>query len=285
MSTPILHIVPIVILLLPFLSSTVPSSQNTKLSHPLYLSMPWSWANTEYSIHWVQHTPRSASTHDCLSSFHSHNYELTPECSFSFRCASLQDQPALHESSKVQIPRPHSHGCELTNWWIESQHQACLASTTSHRPPLIGRLQVHLRSHSIMASMSIANLARLHPPSASPNPLDYGLQVRLRGHSISASKCISKLARSWDPSPSPNPLYLALQVTLSSHNHGLQVYLWVHLIVIFRRTSNCSQPPPAASRDILYVDRYIDVYMRIQTEYMNFKIRWTISTSYDFQAP
>jgi len=23
----------------------------------LYLSMPWSWVNSEYSIHWVQHTP------------------------------------------------------------------------------------------------------------------------------------------------------------------------------------------------------------------------------------
>jgi hypothetical protein len=45
-------------------------------------------AYTEYSIHRVQHTPSTACTQDCLSSLHSHDYELTPECSFSFRSAS-----------------------------------------------------------------------------------------------------------------------------------------------------------------------------------------------------
>jgi len=76
---------------------------------PLYQSMPWSSVNieysihrvqrtpstayTKYSIHQVQHTPSTASTQDCLPSLHSHNYELTPECSFSFRRASLQDRP------------------------------------------------------------------------------------------------------------------------------------------------------------------------------------------------
>jgi len=64
-----------------------------------------STAYTEYSIHRVQHTPSTAytessihqvqhtpSTQDCLSSLHSHDYELTPECSFSFRSASLHDR-------------------------------------------------------------------------------------------------------------------------------------------------------------------------------------------------
>jgi hypothetical protein len=50
-------------------------------------------AYTEYSIHRVQHTPSTASTQDCLSSLHSHDYELTPECNFSFRRASLHDRP------------------------------------------------------------------------------------------------------------------------------------------------------------------------------------------------
>jgi hypothetical protein len=45
-------------------------------------------AYTEYSIHRVQHTPSTASIPDCLSSLHSHDYGLTPECSFSFRRAS-----------------------------------------------------------------------------------------------------------------------------------------------------------------------------------------------------
>jgi len=51
-----------------------------------------STAYIEYNIHRVQHTPSTASTQDCLSSFHSHDYELTPECSFSFRRASLHDR-------------------------------------------------------------------------------------------------------------------------------------------------------------------------------------------------
>ena len=44
------------------------------------------------SIHRAQHTLNTASTEDCLSSLHSHDYELTPECSFSFRHASLHNR-------------------------------------------------------------------------------------------------------------------------------------------------------------------------------------------------
>jgi hypothetical protein len=58
--------------------------------HELTLST----AYTEYSIYRVQHTPSTAYTQDCLSSLHSHDHELTPECSFSFRRASLQDRPS-----------------------------------------------------------------------------------------------------------------------------------------------------------------------------------------------
>jgi len=92
---------------LPFLSfssTTLPSSQNRRLSHPSLslhaMIMCWhrvlhtsSTTYTEYSIHRVLHIPSTASTQDCLSSFHFHDYELTPECSFSFRRASLHDQP------------------------------------------------------------------------------------------------------------------------------------------------------------------------------------------------
>jgi len=52
-----------------------------------------STAYIEYNMHRVQDTPSIASTEDCLSSFHSHDSELTPECSFSFRCASLHHRP------------------------------------------------------------------------------------------------------------------------------------------------------------------------------------------------
>ena len=61
---------------LSFSSTTQPSSQKTKLSHPsLSLhDMIMSW-------HRVQHTPSTASTKDCLSSHYSHDFVLTPECS------------------------------------------------------------------------------------------------------------------------------------------------------------------------------------------------------------
>jgi len=47
-----------------------------------------STAYTEY-----KYTPSTASTKDCLSPLYSHDYELTPECSFSFQRASLHDRP------------------------------------------------------------------------------------------------------------------------------------------------------------------------------------------------
>jgi len=44
---------------------------------------------------WHDHelTPSTASTQDCLSSLHSHDYGVTPECRVSFRRASLHNRP------------------------------------------------------------------------------------------------------------------------------------------------------------------------------------------------
>jgi len=232
---------------LSFSSTTQPSSQNTKLSHPsLSLhDMIMSW-------HRVQHTPSAASSQDCLSSLHSHDYQLTPECSFSFRRTSLHDRPPLSSSPwelKGKVTLSHSHRCELTNWWIESHHPVRRPST---------------------ASKYSSNLARSRPPSPSPNSLEHGLQVYLQTRSITACK----FARAWPPSASPHSLdhdlgvYLQTRLitackfarawppsaSLNSLDNGLGVYLWVHSIVIFRRTSNCSQAPPAASPDIACVD-------------------------------
>jgi len=187
---------------LSFSSTTQPSSQNTMLSHPsLSLhDMILSW-------HRVQHTPSTASTQDCLSSLYSH-YKLTPECSFSFRRASLHDRPPSASSPwelKGKVTLSHSHGCEITNWWIQSQHPA-------RRPSI--------------ASKYSSNLARSRPPSVSPISLLHGLQVYLETRSITASKCVSpnsldhglqvylqtrlitacKFARAWPPSASPNSL-------------------------------------------------------------------------------
>jgi len=103
-----------------------PSTPYTEYSiHPVQHTP--STAYYEYSIHRVQHTPTTAYivysirrlhykrstayTHDCRSSLHSHNYELTPEGIISFRCASVQDQPAYHEHSQVKMGSPRSHGC------------------------------------------------------------------------------------------------------------------------------------------------------------------------------
>jgi len=75
-----------------FSSTTLPSLQNTKLSHPSPChdhEVTPSTAYTKYSVHQVQHTPSTAFTQQCLFSLHYHDYELTLEC--SLRRASLHD--------------------------------------------------------------------------------------------------------------------------------------------------------------------------------------------------
>jgi hypothetical protein len=75
-------------------------------------------AYTKYNIHRVQHTPSTAYTDDCLSSLHCHDHELTPECCFSFHCASLQDQPpstSFPWNLKGNVTSSHSDGCKLTH--------------------------------------------------------------------------------------------------------------------------------------------------------------------------
>jgi len=106
------------------LNSTIIVEHKVKSSFLSLYAMIMSW-------HQVQHSPSTTSTHDCQSSLHSHDYNLTPECSFSFRRASIQDQPALLESSKVKILRPHPHGSALTNWWIQFQLLAALPLTAA----------------------------------------------------------------------------------------------------------------------------------------------------------
>jgi len=159
--------------------------------------MSWSWVGTEYTIHLVKHTLTTASTDDWLSSLHCHDYEVTPDCSFSFRRASPWEL-------KGKATLSHSHGCQLTNWWKESQRLARRAST---------------------ASQYSSKLGWIWPASASPNSLDYGLQTR----SITASKCISKLPQLWPP---------------SSHDHGLQVHLHTRLITAFKCISKLAVSRP-----------------------------------------
>jgi len=103
-----------------------PSTAYTKYSMHRGYHTP-STAYTEDSIHRVQHALSTASTQDCLSSLPSNDLELTPECSFSFWRTPLHEWPpsasALWEL-KGKLTLSHFHRCELTNWWIESQHPA-----------------------------------------------------------------------------------------------------------------------------------------------------------------
>jgi len=122
---------------------------------------------------------------------------------------------------------PNSHDKVLQTRTITASK--CISKLTRLRPPIASPIS------SIMAS----KLAQSRRPSVSPTSLDYGLEFRM----IMASKCIYRLAWSRPPSASRNSL-----------NHSVRVYLWVHPIIIFRLTSNCSQAPPAASPNIPFVD-------------------------------
>jgi len=98
---------------LTFSSTTLPSSQEHKVKSSLSISpchnreLTPSTAYTKYSI-----SPRWT-----VSRSQPH-FELTPECSFSFRRTSLpiyRHQPVLHKSFRGKVTLSHSHGCELTN--------------------------------------------------------------------------------------------------------------------------------------------------------------------------
>ena len=253
---------------IPYLSHSRPQlyhhrSTQTKVI-PLYPSMPWSWGVTEYSIHRVQHTvstayivysihrvehtPCTAPTHNCLSSHRSHDEVFTPECSFSIWCASLHDRPLSASSPwehKGKVILSHCHGCELTSWWMGSQHPAhrpltaveYSSSLALSRLPISSPnsldcgLQVHLETRLTPASEWICNLTRSPTPTVSAHSHHRGLQVYLQSRTIMASKCISKLAGSWPqsnlqtqsimagkfawswpPSESPNSLDYGLEV-------------------------------------------------------------------------
>jgi len=237
-------------------------------------------AYTESSIHRVQHTPSTASTQDWLFSLHSHDYKLTHECSFSFRRTSLHDRPPSSSSPSEhngKVTLSHSHGCELTNWWIESHHPVRRPSTTSKYSSNLTRswppsaspilfdhgIQVYLQTRSITAFKCISKLARLRPTCSH----EHALQVHLQSCSITASKCNSNLARSRPPSISPNSLDYGLQVCTSvaskcisnlagslppsespiSLDHGLQVPLQTPSITASKCISEFTRSQPLSA--------------------------------------
>jgi len=173
-------------------------------------------------------------------------------------------------------PNPLDRGLKVYLQTRSITASKCISEFTPSRPPsaspnsLYHGLQVLLWVHSILASKSISKLDRSRPPSASPHSLDRGLQVYLQTRSITAWK----FAKSWPPSAYPHPRSITASKCISKYarlpppsaspkslDHGLGVYLWVHLIVIFRHSSNCSQAPPTASPDIACVDGYLYRYI------------------------
>jgi len=171
--------------------------------------MPWSWINTEYSIHQIQHHPKIHSLLLQASFPLAASFPSLGGCS----CTQLSTYPQLE-----------------VNQWIESQLPSRLPPNRPlpSTPPisLNHRLQVHLQTYPITASQRISEfmitalkciykLALLQPPSSYHHGLQFHLQTRL----ITASKSISKLAQLRPQIASPNSL-----------DHGLKVQLQPHLI-------------------------------------------------------
>jgi hypothetical protein len=88
-------------------------------------------------------------------------------------------------------------------------------------------LQVYLQTLCNTVSECISEITQCWP------------QVHLPACSIMASKCISKLT----------PIQLA-NLFLTLVDHSLRVIVWVHLIFMFKHTSNCSQALPAHRPDM-----------------------------------
>ena len=191
---------------------------------PHYLSMPYSWVNTEYSIHLAQHHPKIDS--------------LPLPASFSSLggcCTQLSTFPQLHVYQ-----------------WIKSQLPSRLPPD---RPPpstppmsLHQSLQVHLQTRSVTVSQCISTLDWSQPPrasseftqsrprSASPHSLDHGLPVNLPTQSIKACK----FTQWWPPSANLQTRLITASKCISRvarlqpgslDDHGLQVHLQIGSIM------------------------------------------------------
>ena len=221
------------------------------------------------------------------------------KCSLSLWCSSLpidRHQPVPHTSFNGKVIWSHSHGFELTNRWIESQHLACLPSTASRSTTFKystilldhSLLQMHLQTRSITDSECISEFARSLPPSASQNSLYHGLGVYLWVCPTFSSNCIFKLAWSWPQSEVLSSLDLCLQVhlerrsntasqsisklvrsrppsaSLNSLNLGLQLHLHTRSIMASKCISEFTWPRPrSASANSL--DHGLPVYLSVHS--------------------
>ena len=103
----------------PYRSHLHPPSLSSSSTTPLSLQEHIVMSSLSISpFHHHELTPSAEYTEDCLSSHHSLDFDLTPECSFNSRRTSLQiqcHQPVLCRSFKGKVTSSHSHGFELTN--------------------------------------------------------------------------------------------------------------------------------------------------------------------------
>jgi len=200
------------------LSLSLPLPKNTKLSH--HLSMEWSWVNTEYSIHRVQHTPSTAYSKQSI-----HQGLHTPSTASSE--ARLPPAPTQSLLSRRTILYSTLYIPMITCYQMNRVSAASPPPSLAIYRLRIDHLQVLIQSRSMMASKCISEQARWQPPSAS---LSY---------TISASKCISTLAWSWPPRASRGSL-----------SHDRQVHFQTQPITASK--SAWSNPPTASPNPLDY---------------------------------
>jgi len=206
---------------------------------PVYLSMPWSRVDTQYSIHQVQHTPCTAYTEYCIHRIlhHSKMDSLPLPASFSALsgpcCTEFSTFPQLQVNQWIESQLPSQIPSDLPppdslppdslppDWlppdWPPSDQQ----------PPDLLPPSASLSSLDLSVSMCISKLAWARPPSAFLSSLDLSLQVFLQTCSITASKPISESTRAQSPSASTNML-----------DHGHQVHLEGATAVVQRYRGN-----------------------------------------------
>jgi len=205
--------------------------------------MQWSWLNTEYSIHQVQHHPK-------IDSLLLPGSLPLPACiplPGGCCCTQLSTCPQLPVNQWIESqlpsrlppnrPLPSTHSISL-NHSLQEHLQTrsittsqCISEFTQYQSPIASPttldhgLKVNLQTRSITASQRIFKLALSRPSCASLLSLNLGLKVHLQTRSITTSECISEFTRSWPPSASLSSLHLGLQVHLSTRSITASMYI------------------------------------------------------------
>ena len=194
--------------------------------------MPWSWVNTEYSIHRVLHHPKFdyLPLPASLSALSGPSWTQFSNLLQLLVNQWIESQLPLHMPPDVPPPDWPPPDSLPQDWlppvWLPSDQSPPDEPPPTTPPIFIDHgLQAYLPTCSILAPNGVSEFSWSRPPSASPNLLDHGPQVHLGAHylglqvhlqtcSIPASKCIPKLTRSQSPSASSNTLNHSLQVNL-----------------------------------------------------------------------